>query len=52
MVLDVIDQFAALQEQYNQIHQIKKRGHINITGGEPFIREDIDRILDHLGSYR
>ena len=52
MVLNVIDQFAALQERYNHIHQIKKRGHINITGGEPFIREDIDQILDHLGSYR
>jgi len=51
MVLDVIDQFAALQERYNRIHHLKKKGHINITGGEPFIREDIDCILDHLGSY-
>ena len=52
MVLDVIDQFAQLQEQYNSIHHLKKKGHINITGGEPFIREDIDRILDYLGSYK
>lgn len=52
MVLDVIDRFAALQKRYNQIHHIHKKGHINITGGEPFIREDIDRILDHLGSYK
>ena len=52
MVLDVIDQFAALQRRYNEIHHIQKRGHINITGGEPFIREDVDRILDYLGSYR
>lgn len=51
-VLDVIDQFAALQERYNQIHHIKRKGHINITGGEPLIREDIGQILDHLGSYR
>lgn len=51
-VLDVIDQFAELQQRYNQIHHLQKRGHINITGGEPFIREDIDQILKHLGSYR
>lgn len=50
-VLDVIDQFAALQRKYNELHRLKKRGHINITGGEPLIREDIQRILDHLGSY-
>lgn len=50
-VLQVIDAFAALQQKYNQLHGIHKKGHINITGGEPFIRADIDRILDHLGSY-
>ncbi len=51
-VLDVIDQFVDLLTRYNQIHHIQKRGHINITGGEPFIRDDIGLILDHLGSYR
>lgn len=52
LVFNVIDQFAAMQKRYNEMHRLRKRGHINITGGEPFIREDIDRILDHLGSYR
>ena len=52
VVLDVIDQFAALQKQYNDIHRLHKKGHINITGGEPFIRKDIDQILEYLGSYR
>ena len=51
-VLAVIDGFAALQKRYNTLHGLRKRGHINITGGEPFVRADIDRILDHLGSYR
>ena len=50
-VLDVIDQFAALKERYDALHGIQKRGHINITGGEPFIREDIGVILDRLGAY-
>lgn len=51
-VLRVIDEFAALQQRYNELHGLHRRGHINITGGEPFIREDIEEILDHLGSYR
>lgn len=51
-VLSVIDQFAALRRKYNEIHRIKRRGHINITGGEPFIRKDIHKILKHLRSYR
>ena len=51
-VLGVIDQFAELRQHYNRIHGSRRRGHINLTGGEPFIREDIDQILDHLGGYR
>ncbi len=51
-VLQIIDQFAALQQQYNKLHNLQKKGHINITGGEPFMRQDIDQILHHLGSYR
>lgn len=48
-VLGVIDQFVVLLKRYNALHGISKRGHINITGGEPFIREDIDIILDYIG---
>lgn len=45
----VIDQFLALLKKYNELHGIKKRGHVNITGGEPFFREDIKDILRYLG---
>lgn len=51
-VLDVIDQFAALRQRYNERHNLRRRGHINITGGEPFIRGDIGEILHHLASYK
>jgi len=37
-----------LCEEYNKRHRINKRGHINITGGEPFIREDIGKILEYI----
>ena len=47
----VIDQFLTLEEKYNATHSIKKRGHINITGGEPFYREDIRDILRYLGAH-
>lgn len=51
-VRKIIDDFAALQQRYNRLHKLRRRGHINITGGEPFFREDIDQILEHLGRYR
>lgn len=37
------------RKEYNTCHQIKRRGHINITGGEPFFRADIKEILRYLG---
>ncbi len=45
----VIDQFIELKKQYNTLIGIKKRGHINITGGEPFCHKDILKILEYLG---
>lgn len=51
-IIRVISQFEALQRTYNKKHGIIKKGHINITGGEPFIREDIDKVLNCLGSHR
>lgn len=51
-VIRVIDQFLTLCRQYNRQKGIKKRGHINLTGGEPFIREDIGEILAYLGQKR
>lgn len=51
-VIRVIDQFISLKERYNALHGIKKRGHINLTGGEPFFREDIADIINYLGKHR
>lgn len=50
-VLRVIDQFLELLQKYNELHGLRKRGHINITGGEPFLREDIEDILRYLGKH-
>lgn len=47
----VIDQFLSLLQAYNSLHGLKKRGHINITGGEPFSREDIKEILQYLAAH-
>ena len=47
-VISVIDQFRSLRTRYNAAHGIKKRGHINLTGGEPFIREDIAKIIGYI----
>ena len=49
-VIQVIEQYKSLLKRYNDKHGIKRRGHINITGGEPFIRKDIKQILRYLGS--
>ena len=49
-VINVIDQFRSLRAKYNAIQGIKKRGHINLTGGEPFIREDIAKIIAYIDS--
>lgn len=48
-IINVIEQFKSLQIKHNQNLKIKNKGHINITGGEPFIREDIKEILEYLG---
>ena len=45
---DVIDKFCELRRQYNLQHGIKKRGHINLTGGEPFCRADIRDIIGYI----
>ncbi len=48
-IVEVIQQFKELRETYNLKNHIKRKGHINITGGEPFIRSDIKEILRYLG---
>lgn len=51
-ILQILEQFLQLQAYYNRHYGIQKRGHINITGGEPFIRRDIGEILTFLGEHR
>ena len=51
-IVAVIEQFKELREAYNHRYGIKRKGHINITGGEPFFREDIEEILRYLGENR
>lgn len=46
-VIDVLEQFKALRLEYNRRHNIQSKGHVNLTGGEPFIRKDIHRILQY-----
>ena len=50
-IKEVIDQFTVLCAAYNVRHGLKKRGHINLTGGEPFCRADIRDILTYLGEH-
>lgn len=38
--------------RYNNTYMMNKRGHINITGGEPLIRKDIKDILRLLHKYK
>lgn len=49
-IKNIIDQFIDLRNEYNKCHGIKKRGHINLTGGEPFIRKDIKEIINYIHS--
>ena len=49
-IVSVIEQFKDLRTTYNLQHNIKRKAHINITGGEPFFRKDIKEILLYLGN--
>ena len=51
-VISVLEQYKALLTEYNRRLGINFRGHINITGGEPFIRSDIKDILRYMGKNR
>lgn len=51
-VVSVIEQYEAAKERYNKLHGIRRKGHINITGGEPFFRKDIGDILRMFGEKR
>lgn len=44
----IIEQFKELIDKYNENKGIKEKGEINITGGEPFVRDDFMQILELL----
>lgn len=48
-IINVFEQFKVLRKKYNNIHNTKRKAHINLTGGEPFFRSDIKEILLYLG---
>ena len=48
-IISILNQYKALLIEYNSRLGVKLRGHINITGGEPFIRSDIKDILRYIG---
>lgn len=48
-VTNVIDQYSDLMNRYNRENHLNRKGQINITGGEPFIREDIFDIINYIG---
>lgn len=51
-IVRVIEQYKQLRRRYNTQKGTRRRGHINITGGEPFFRKDIHEILRYLGENR
>ena len=51
-IVNVIDQYEILMNRYNREHNLDRKGQINITGGEPFIREDIFDIINYIGRHK
>ena len=51
-VIGVIDQYEVLMSRYNREHGLDRKGQINITGGEPFIRDDIFEIINYIGRHK
>lgn len=47
-LFNIVEQYKELLDEYNKKNSICCKGHINITGGEPFIRDDIFELLDYL----
>lgn len=50
-LIKIVEQYRTLRKAYNAHYGIKAKGHINITGGEPFFRKDIRDFLLYLGEH-
>ena len=51
-LLRVLKQYEELLEAFQEANHTDRRGHINITGGEPFMRSDIGELLRYFGEHR
>lgn len=51
-VLEVLRQYEELKDAFNAARGSTRRGHVNLTGGEPFMREDMPEILRYIASRR
>jgi len=51
-IIGVIQQFDELKTLYNKNNRVEKKAHINLTGGEPLLREDIFDLLNYMGKNR
>lgn len=51
-VFRVIHQYEDLLAEFKWVNASDRRGHINITGGEPFLRRDVKELLRYFGSHR
>lgn len=51
-VLEVLRQYEELKDAFNASRGSTRRGHINLTGGEPFMREDMPEILRYMATRR
>ncbi len=51
-VFRVIHQYEELLEEFKRVNDTPRRGHINITGGEPFLRKDVKELLRYFGSHK
>ncbi|MBU5488945.1 radical SAM protein [Clostridium sp. MSJ-8] len=45
-IRNIINQYVELLDKYNKVKNINCMGHINVTGGEPFVRKDFFDILE------
>ncbi|MGG7179283.1 radical SAM protein [Clostridium paraputrificum] len=46
-LIEIGEQYKELLDEYNKKNGMSCRGHINITGGEPFTRKDLFQLLDY-----
>ena len=51
-VFRVIHQYEELLAEFKRVNDTPRRGHINITGGEPFLRRDVKELLRYFGSHK